>query len=189
MLRGTVNPHGVILRDLVSHRDERGSLAEVFRASWVGDEEFVQWNFVDSNRNTLRGVHVHPVHSDYLVVIQGTLMLGLCDLRRWSPTYQLSCLVELRGELLQGAYIPPGVAHGFYFPEMTRYVYGVTDYWSHADELGCSWNDPQLAIEWPVKEPVLSPRDREAISLQELMNVLDTEHSASPMMAAKGQDQ
>lgn len=185
MKRSPEIPHGVILRELVSHRDARGSLAEVFRSSWVGDEAFLQWNFVDSNCNTLRGVHVHPVHSDYLVVIQGALVLGLCDLRRWSPTFQHSCLVELRGEQLQGAYIPPGVAHGFYFPEQTRYVYGVTDYWSLADELGCSWNDPRLGIPWPAIDPVLSPRDREAISLQELMNVLDAEHLETPMMLSK----
>lgn len=185
MKRSPETPHGVILRELVSHRDERGSLAEVFRSSWVGDEAFLQWNFVDSNCNTLRGVHVHPVHSDYLVVIQGTLMLGLCDLRRGSPTFQHACLVELRGEQLQGAFIPPGVAHGFYFPEQTRYVYGVTDYWSLVDELGCSWNDPRLGIPWPAIDPVLSPRDREAISLQELMDILDAEHAATPMMLSK----
>lgn len=180
-------PLGVILRDLVSHRDERGCLTEVFRAKWAGDEAFVQWNFVDSNRNTLRGVHVHPMHSDYLVVLQGRLMLGLHDLRRWSPTFHLSCLIEMRGEQLQGAFIPPGVAHGFYFPEKTRYVYGVTDYWNHSDELGCLWNDPQLSIQWPATAPVLSQRDREASSLPELMDLLDTEHCASPMMASKGQ--
>lgn len=182
-------PHGVILHELVSHQDERGSLTEVFRASWAAGEGFVQWNFVASKPNTLRGVHVHPVHSDFLVVLQGCLMLGLHDLRKWSPTYRLSCLVELRGEPLQGAFIPPGVAHGFYFPEHTRYVYGVTDYWNPSDELGCLWNDPQLSIQWPASAPVLSPRDREAASLRELMDILDTEHRASPMMMAdKGQN-
>lgn len=185
MKRSLEIPHGVILRDLVSHRDERGSLAEMFRSSWVGDEAFLQWNFVDSNCNTLRGVHVHPVHSDYLVVLQGILMLGLCDLRKWSPTYRRSCLIELRGEQLEGAFIPPGVAHGFYFPEQTRYVYGVTDYWSLVDELGCMWNDPQLGIPWPANDPLLSKRDREAPTLQALMDLLDAEHFASPMMAAR----
>lgn len=178
-------PYGVILRDLASHRDERGSLTEVFRASWAGDEAFIQWNLVDSNPNTLRGVHVHPVHADYLVALEGCLMLGLHDLRKWSPSFRRSCLVALRGEQLQGAFIPPGVAHGFYFADKTRYVYGVTDYWNPADELGCRWNDPQLAIEWPATDPLLSQRDREAASLQALMDALYTEHLTSPMMLAK----
>lgn len=185
MNRTADTPFGVVLRDLISHRDERGCLTEVFRATWAGEEPFIQWNFVESNPNTLRGVHVHPVHADYLVAIEGCLLLGLHDLRKWSPTYRLSCLVEMQGDQLQGAFIPPGVAHGFYFADKTRYVYGVTDYWNPSDELGCRWNDPQLGIEWPAADPLLSERDREAPSLQALTDSLYTAHLASPMMLAK----
>lgn len=179
-------PSGVILHDLVTYCDERGSLTEVFRAMWAEDEEFVQWNFVESGINTLRGVHVHPVHSDFLVVLQGCLMLGLHDLRKWSPTFRVSCLVELRGNQMQGVFIPPGVAHGFYFPEQTRFIYGVSDYWNPSDELGCLWSDPQISIPWPATNPILSQRDREAGSLQKLMDLLDTQHATSPMMADSG---
>lgn len=179
-------PHGVILRDLISRRDERGCLTEIFRSQWARNEAFLQWNFVESEPNTLRGVHVHPVHADYLVTIQGCLMLGLHDLRKWSPSFGLSCLIDLQGGQLQSAFIPPGVAHGFYFPEQTRYVYGVTEYWSPSDELGCRWNDPQLCIPWPAIDPVLSERDREAGSLQALMQLIESKHKDSPMMANEG---
>lgn len=177
-------PDGVVVRDLTSHRDDRGCLTEVFRASWVPDGAFLQWNFVDSEANALRGVHVHPVHADYLVTIQGLLMLGLHDLRKWAPTYGVACLIKLSGTRMQSVLIPPGVAHGFYFPEPTRFVYGVTEYWSPADELGCLWNDPYLGIPWPVADPALSPRDREAGSFDELVHVLETEHRHSPMMVS-----
>jgi dTDP-4-dehydrorhamnose 3,5-epimerase len=178
-------PEGVILRDLKSYRDDRGCLTEVFRSQWANDEAFLQWNFVESEPNTLRGVHVHPVHADYLVTIQGLLMLGLHDLRNWSPTFGMSCLIDLSGDRMQSAFIPPGVAHGFYFPGASCYFYGVTDYWSPADELGCIWNDPQLGIPWPVTNPVLSQRDRDAGSFRRLMQVLQTEHRKSPMMAGE----
>jgi len=176
-------PKGVILRDLTTCEDHRGALTEVFRARWAGEQGFVQWNFVETTRNTMRGVHVHPTHSDYLVVLKGRLLLGLRDLRRTSPTFGSSALIDLRGERLQGVFVPPGVAHGFYFPDTSLYIYGVTDYWNLADELGCQWNDPELSIQWPAIDPVVSERDQFAPTLQCLMELLDAEYGDAPMMA------
>jgi len=182
MLGGEV-PKGVILRDLITCEDHRGALTEVFRARWAGEQGFVQWNYVQTAGNTLRGVHVHPTHSDYLVVLKGRLLLGLRDLRRTSSSFGSSTLIELRGERLQGVFVPPGVAHGFYFPETSLYIYGVTDYWNLADELGCRWNDPELSIQWPDIDPVVSERDQFAPTFQGLMELLDAKHGDAPMMA------
>ena len=121
-----------------------------------------------SRSHALRGVHVHTTHDDYLVLLQGRLLLGLHDLRSDSPTSRSSALVELAPGAAQVAFVPHGVAHGFYFPEPSYHVYGVTHYWNPADELGCHWDDPELAIPWPRMAPRLSPRDAALPSLRAL---------------------
>src|ERR1035438_1886721 len=107
---------GVNLRDLCSQADERGSLTEVFREAWV-ESPFVQWNHVRSAQGVLRGVHGHYRHGDYLVLLHGSALIGLKDLRPDSASYGASGMVPLRSDKLQSLTIPPGVAHGFYFPE------------------------------------------------------------------------
>ena len=84
---GEMLPAGVELRKLTPHPDDRGVFLEMFRHSWCPDHEFIQWNCVHSRANTLRGVHVHLVHDDYLLMVAGAARIGLCDLRRQSPTF------------------------------------------------------------------------------------------------------
>lgn len=127
-----------------------------------------QWNAVVSEANTLRGVHVHARHRDYLVVVQGRLTAGLHDLRPDSPTYRQSALVDLSGEHVSALLIPTRVAHGFYVHEPSLYLYGMDAYFDPADELGCRWDDPALGLAWPCEDPVLSERDRAAASLAAL---------------------
>src|SRR5262245_27551350 len=148
-------PDGVRIEKLETHVDDRGDLTEIFRRSWDPALEIVQWNAVASRAHALRGVHVHTVHDDYLVVLQGRLLLGLHDMRSDGATSGCSALVELAPGGAQVAYVPRGVAHGFYFPEPSYHVYGVTHYWNPADEHGCRWDDPELAIPWPRIAPRL----------------------------------
>jgi dTDP-4-dehydrorhamnose 3,5-epimerase len=155
-------PLGVEVRPLLLHGDERGSFVEIFRDEWGCSVEPVQWNAVRSVPGTLRGVHVHAVHDDYLVVVNGHAAVGLHDLRPGSPTDGLAALVELPAKEPAALLIPAGVAHGFYFREHSLHIYGVTHYWSHADELSCRWDDPELAIPWPEPPTLLSERDRTA---------------------------
>ncbi len=90
-------PDGVVVRTLKMHADRRGVLAEIFRKEWRICDTPVQWNAVRSKENVLRGVHVHPTHSDYLAVVDGHMVLGLHDIRKDSPTCGMSALVDLRG--------------------------------------------------------------------------------------------
>ena len=90
-------PHGVVWRELTTHADYRGDLTELFRAEWHEWPAPVQWNFVRSDANVLRGVHAHPRHDDYLIVLHHRMVLGLKDLRRDSPTHDLEAMVELDG--------------------------------------------------------------------------------------------
>ena len=120
----------------------------------------------------LRGVHVHLLHDDYLILLAGRASIGLKDLRPDSPTAGLATVVELDGELLQALSIPPGVAHGFYFREPSQHLYAVSRYFDRADELGCRWNDPELAIPWPTTEAITSARDAAAPPLSVLLQEL-----------------
>ncbi|MCK0069515.1 dTDP-4-dehydrorhamnose 3,5-epimerase family protein [Kordiimonas laminariae] len=159
-------PEGVILTPLKPITDCRGTLCEAFRLDRVPEKKFVQWNLVRSNVGTLRGVHVHKNRADYLVVIEGEMLLGLYDMRRNSPTFQQSTIVSITPETHKAAYIPTGVAHGFYFTQPSLTMYGLTEYWSMADEMGCHPFDADLKLNWPDTGSVqLSDRDQAAGTL------------------------
>lgn len=162
-------PDGVSIVPLVTHRDTRGELTEVFRRSWHGAVDPVQWNVVRSDAGVLRGVHCHVDHWDWLILASGACSFGLADLRRGSPTERLAVTVEARGQAPFALVIPPGVAHGFLFTEPSVHVYGVTHYWNLADELGCRFDDPELGIPWPTRHVTLSPRDEALPPLRDLL--------------------
>lgn len=147
---------------LEDRQDDRGTFTELFRAEWGSGPAPLQWNAVRSRPAVLRGVHVHPAHHDYLTALHGTLLLGLHDLRPESPTCGTSTFLTLSGHRPTAVAIPPGVCHGFYFPEPTTHVYGVSEYWNLDDELGCRFDAPELRLDWPDTNPVLSQRDRDA---------------------------
>jgi dTDP-4-dehydrorhamnose 3,5-epimerase len=166
-------PLGVDVHDLVDHEDERGSFTEVFRREWPTAIDPVQWNYVRSEAGALRGVHVHPRHSDYLLIVEGKAVVGVRDLRQASPTFGLAATVELSAAPLKAIEFPPGVAHGFYFPVASVHLYAVSHYWDTDDELACRWDDAALGIEWPGEPTLISDRDRSAQGLAELMLELE----------------
>jgi dTDP-4-dehydrorhamnose 3,5-epimerase len=149
---------GVDLTDLCRNQDGRGSVTEIFREAWVG-ERFVQWNHVRSEQGVLRGIRGHFRHSDYLVLLDGSALIGLKDLRPSSESYGHTMVIPLQSEKPQALTIPVGVAHGFYFSEASVLVYAVTHYWDADDELGCRWDDPELGIAWPFASARTSARD------------------------------
>jgi dTDP-4-dehydrorhamnose 3,5-epimerase len=165
---------GVERIQLESHADAGGVSAQVFHRGWQLAIHPVQWNAVQSEANVLRGVHAHVVHEDYLVLLKGQMLLGLRDLRPGSTTEGNTAMLDLKAGHLEAVRIPPGVAHGFYFARSSLLLYCVSHYWTLADELGCHWADPELRLDWPVREPLLSQRDASAGSLRELMDTLRT---------------
>jgi dTDP-4-dehydrorhamnose 3,5-epimerase len=160
---------------LSTHRDERGALTEIFRKDWLDVPTPVQWNFVQSEANVLRGVHVHVTHIDCLVPLHGRMLVGLNDLRGDAAGRNQGELVELSADDPSLLMIPPGVAHGFYFAGPASFVYGVSHVWDPVnDEFGCHWSDPALGIPWPAEcvSPWLSARDEKAGSLDLLLTTL-----------------
>jgi len=150
--------------------DQRGSFCEVYNRSRFFDNgielEFVQDNQSwSSAKGTVRGLHFqgHPAAQDKLVwVPRGRIFDVAVDLRRSSPTYGRWVGEELSAQNGRQMLIPVGFAHGFCTLEPDTYVfYKVTNYYSPKVDFGIAWDDPQLAIKWPVGRDaaVLSDRD------------------------------
>ena len=127
------------------------------------DADFVQDNHSKSQRNVLRGLHYQIEHAQgkLIRVTAGSVYDVAVDLRRSSPSFGRWVAFTLSAEDKRMAWIPPGFAHGFCVTsESAEFLYKTTDYWSPAHERTLLWNDPQLAIPWPlVGEPILAAKD------------------------------
>lgn len=165
-------PAGVWWRLLAVDDGCTGDTVDLFDLDAARGIRLVQWNFVTSRAGTLRGVHAHARHSDYLSVLDGEMLVGLHDMRPAAATFRRSALVSMHGATPSAIVIPPGVAHGFFSPGASAHAYAVDHYWDPADELGCRWDDPALDLAWPIDRPLLSPRDREAPGYAALADAL-----------------
>lgn len=164
----------VLLLEPPVYRDERGVFCESFnRQRWQETTgltvDFVQDNHSHSKRGVLRGLHyqVAPHAQGKLVrILQGSLFTVAVDLRRSSPQLGKSLGIVLSGQ--QQLWIPPGFAHGFLvLSETADCLYKTTDYYCPQAERSIRWNDPDLAIAWPLSDtPLLSERDQHAQPLR-----------------------
>lgn len=153
--------HGVVLRDLVAHGDERGRFVETYRKEWVpGALEMVQANRGDRQAGCVVGLHFHRKQADWWYVVEGTARVVLHDLRVGSPTDGETMSFDMTGDVPQGLYIPPGVAHGFASLTPLTLTYLVDGYYDPDDELGVAWDDPAVGADWGVTDPILSGRDQ-----------------------------
>lgn len=161
---------GVKLVRLKPLSDERGRFLETFRKEWFPERtwERVQTNRSDSMAGVLRGLHYHFHQVDYWYVARGRIRVGLADLRRNSPTFGASEIIELGEHNECGLYIPSGVAHGFYALTDATLTYLVDNYYDGSDEFGVAWDDPELAVPWNVTEPLMSLRDRNNPRLRDI---------------------
>ncbi len=158
-------PFGVSSRRLDPHRDARGSVHELFRSAWFKGPLPVQWAALESRANVMRGVHVHPLHDDFVVPLSGRTWLGLADLRDDSPTHRRAACVELSASAPAIWTIPHGVAHGLFSPEPGLLLLGTSRAFDPLDEVRCRFDDPALGIPWPAfvrSTLVLSECDRDA---------------------------
>jgi dTDP-4-dehydrorhamnose 3,5-epimerase len=152
---------GVWTVDPDLHGDERGRFVETYRRSWFPlGREMLQGNRSDKQAGALVGLHYHLHQADYWLVPAGRARVVLHDLRQGSPTDGATLTLELTGENNRGVFIPPGVAHGFLALSDLTLTYLVDSYYNPEDELGVSWDDPTVAADWGIAEPILSPRDR-----------------------------
>jgi dTDP-4-dehydrorhamnose 3,5-epimerase len=170
---------GLALLEPEVHGDERGFLVETFRADdWAEsgiDVEFVQENHSRSVRNTLRGIHFQtsPGQAKLVRCVRGTIWDVAVDLRRDSPTFGQWEGQEISDENHRAIWIPVGFGHGFcVLSDLADVTYQLSSYFDPATEAGIAWDDPEVGIEWPVSEPLLSERDKQAPSLAEVVGSL-----------------
>jgi dTDP-4-dehydrorhamnose 3,5-epimerase len=152
--------------------DERGYFVETYHAERYASagigERFVQDNLSRSHRGTLRGLHLqYPNGQGKLVyVVEGTVFDVAVDVRVGSPTFGKWVGMHLSAREHCQMYIPPGFAHGFCVTsEQALFAYKCTDLYRPQSEIGVLWNDPLLAIAWPVSEPTVSAKDQRLLPL------------------------
>lgn len=163
-----LKPEGLVLVRPSVSRDGRGFFLETYKR---GDFrragitcEFVQDNHSRSGKNVLRGLHFQKKGSaqgKLVRCVSGRILDVAVDIREGSPSFGKWAAMELSGENAHMLYVPEGFAHGFLvLSESAEVVYKCTREYAPDSEGGIIWNDPVLGIPWPVREPVLSEKDK-----------------------------
>jgi len=170
---------GVVLLEPVVHGDARGFMVETYRRDlWTEHGvgvEFVQHNHSRSSKGTLRGLHfqTEPGQAKLVRCPRGEVFDVAVDLRRDSPTYG-----QWEGQILDDAlhrqlFIPVGFGHGFaVLSDVADVSYLCSSTYDPATESGIAWDDPDVAVDWPVEQPLLSERDTSAPTLAEVAETL-----------------
>ena len=165
---------GVILVEPDVHRDARGFFLESYHARKYAEGgipgPFVQDNHSHSVRGTLRGLHAQRRKPQGKLVraVVGEMFDVAVDIRPGSPTFGRWVGATLSGENFRQLYIPPGFAHGFcVLSERVHVEYKCTDFYDAADEVGVAWDDPAIGISWPIRDPIISAKDRTLPRLSE----------------------
>ncbi|MGD9425280.1 dTDP-4-dehydrorhamnose 3,5-epimerase [Pantoea sp. NSTU24] len=156
--------------------DERGFFLETFQSERYKrelniDGDFVQDNHSRSAKNVLRGLHFqrNNPQGKLVRVVRGEVYDVAVDIRPESPTFKQWVGVYLSEENKKQFWVPPGLAHGFVvISDFADFEYKCTNYYDPSSEGCLSWNDPELAIDWPVSEPLLSEKDKAGLLLSEL---------------------
>lgn len=149
------------------HGDSRGFFLETFqqeRYKEMGiNYEFVQDNHSRSKKNTLRGLHFQSknMQGKLVRVSQGSVYDVAIDIRKGSPTYKKWVGYILNDKNHYQLFIPPGFAHGFcVLSDYADFEYKCTDLYNPDYEVGLLWSDPELNIDWPISDPLLSEKDK-----------------------------
>jgi dTDP-4-dehydrorhamnose 3,5-epimerase len=165
----------VLLVEHDLHADARGFVYEAWNerefARHVAGARFVQDNHSWSHRGVLRGLHyqVAEPQGKLVTVVSGTVFDAVVDLRKRSRTFGRCLEIALSADERRSLWIPSGFAHGYLVvSECAEVHYKVTAYWAPQHERCIAWNDPDLAIAWPLSgDPVLSERDRRGVLLRD----------------------
>jgi dTDP-4-dehydrorhamnose 3,5-epimerase len=146
--------------------DDRGFFLETYHQRRYAENgincNFVQDNLSHSMRGTLRGLHyqLEWAQAKLIQVIKGVVFDVVVDIRRGSPSFGHWVGVNLSEENKRQLFVPEGFAHGFcVLSEAADVVYKCTDFYAPEDEGGILWSDPDIAIDWPIANPLLSDKD------------------------------
>jgi len=166
---------GVLIIEPDVFGDERGYFLETYRANRYTEAglkvKFVQDNLSYSQRGVLRGLHFQHPHAQgkLVTVLAGEVFDVAVDIRRGSPTFGEWTGVTLSAKNHRQLWVPGGFAHGFCVTsESALFMYKCTDYYHPETEHCIRWNDESIAIEWPVKAPVISAKDSAGTLLSDI---------------------
>jgi len=167
--------------------DERGFFLEVFRADQYREigipHQFVQENHSGSKRGVLRGLHFQwdPPMGKLMRVTSGAAYLVAVDIRKGSPTLGKWVGVEASQENRRQVWAPAGFARGFcVLSEYAEIQYLCTGIYNSRGESGFLWNDPRVAVDWPVKDPIVSEKDSRAQSFAEWLQRPEADNFSYP---------
>jgi dTDP-4-dehydrorhamnose 3,5-epimerase len=172
------NLEGPILLEPDVHGDERGFFVETARANVLAElgiaDEFVQDNHSRSAHGVVRGMHFQPGMAKLVRCARGRIFDVVVDIRHDSPAFGRWEGVELNDENHHQLYCPDGFAHGFcVLSDVADVIYRCSAYYDPARDTGFRFNDPEVGIDWPKIDFVVSERDRNAPPLAELRERLD----------------
>ena len=167
---------GVKIIEPKVHGDPRGFFMETFQAKRYAeiagiDLPFVQDNHSRSARGVLRGLHAQKLRPQGKLVrcARGEVFDVAVDIDPSSQTFGTWVGVVLSDVNQRQFWVPPGYGHGFVvLSEIADFEYKCTDYYDPSDEIGLIWNDPEVGIDWPIKDPLLSAKDQKLPTLAEL---------------------
>jgi dTDP-4-dehydrorhamnose 3,5-epimerase len=166
---------GVILIESQRFTDARGFFMELYKASEFathGIPAFIQDNRSHSVHGVLRGLHYQlppKAQGKLVMAFSGRVFDVAADIRPDSPTYKKWVGVELSADNGRMLYIPPGLAHGFcVLSKEADVVYKVTEEYTVELDRGIAWNDPEIGVQWPIAEPIVSTRDGQLPSLEQV---------------------
>ena len=169
----------VIIVEPKVFQDDRGFFLESYQQEKYAeggiDAVFIQDNHSSSSKGVLRGMHNQKTRPQgkLVRVVEGEVFDVAVDIRPNSPTYKKWVGVNLSADNFRQLWIPPGLAHGFLvLSEQAQFEYKCTDFYFPDDELGFIWNDPDIGIEWPIDNPVLSGKDKAMPSFAEIESKL-----------------
>ena len=168
---------GVVVIDHDFFRDERGFFIENYHRQRFAehgiDYEFVQDNHSRSGAKVLRGLHYQDATAPMGKLVRctaGRVLDVAVDIRAGSPTFGQWVAVELSADDMRQIMVPPGFAHGFVtLSDCAEVQYKCTGFYAQAAEGGLLWNDPDIGIEWPIPDPVLSQRDQNGMRLAQYL--------------------
>jgi dTDP-4-dehydrorhamnose 3,5-epimerase len=170
---------GPIMLEPDVHGDERGFFLETFRRNSYAelgiDHDFVQDNHSRSGRGIVRGMHfqIGPGQAKLIRCARGSIVDVVTDIRRGSPAFGEWEAHELSDENHHQVYVPIGFAHGFCVTsEVADVIYKVSGYYAGDIERGFRYDDPEVGIEWPLEQLIVSERDAVAPLLSEIAGEL-----------------
>ena len=154
-------------------KDKRGFFREIYKKNLIKNANFIFDCLSISKKNVLRGLHIQTKNSQakFLTVIRGEIFDVAVDLRKKSKTFGRYFSINLSSKNYCSIYIPEGFAHGFCCLDKENIVYYQnSNYRNKNNETGILWNDPDINIKWPIKNPILSVKDKKNFSLKEYSN-------------------